>query len=221
VPWGSFQQGIPSRGPGAQCTTAGCGPNAPGLNFWLGSNAMWGVYNASSMWGVYNASSDRSSLGPSGRAQRTHLGGLTIDVGDLFNGSATSFSAEQRIGTAQLATTHKSACGVFSTLTFMHPVLNILLVNCTWIPLCNQTVGRNVSVSVWTYRQMQGYNPHHGGLNPGQVTCVFKALTILTPNVHYTLYSCAIHRTLGMAPHSAHCQRIDIIYTLCTRYGPS
>jgi hypothetical protein len=27
----------------------------------------------------------------------------------------------------------------------------------------------NITVSTWTYRRMQGYNPHHGGLNPGQV----------------------------------------------------
>ena len=196
VPFGSFQEPglVPSRGPGAQCRDPGCGTHGPGLNLWLGSNAMWGVYGASA---------DRADLGPAGRAQRTHLAGLTIDVGELFRGddaptTVVGFSAQQHIANGTLVARHSSARhGVLETVAFVHPALNVLVVNCSWTPAtpANGTVpatasaaaasvvaAANVTVATWTYARMQNYNPNHGGLNPGQTWPLIAPVTAgLTP----------------------------------------
>lgn len=162
VPWAPFQgPGIPSRGPGAQCRKPDCsGPHHPGVNLWLGSNSMWGVYPAT-----------RPSLGPVARATRVHLGGSSIVLGNAFATAVSpAFHAEQHIANGLLATSHISPHANFTTTTRIHPQRNLLVTTCDWVPLSSSTDKPfNITVSTWTYERMQGYNPHHGGLNPGQM----------------------------------------------------
>ena len=153
------------QGPPPQAdATRGPGAALPSLSFWLGSNAMWSVFNAQ----------NGSALGPNRTAARSAVGGVTIGLASLLGDGAVVFTAEQRIGGATLHTKHVSVRGNFTTQTQLHPAKNVMQITCAWTPASAHVSGdgdiANVSVSTWTWSQMQRCTMVRGicrGLSPG------------------------------------------------------
>ena len=122
------------------------------LNFFLGSNAMWRMY-----------SDTEQILGSQLMGDRVGTGGLTLRLGDLFSGEAPGsvlFRAEQRIANGELYTSHRGTCGEFETRSRIHPVKNVLLVNCSWTPWASKNCtlphpgsAATVEIATWTFVQ--------------------------------------------------------------------
>lgn len=110
-----------ARGPAASGNTS--------INVWMGSNAMWGVYP-----------SKDPSLGPTSKATRRALGGVTLSgLDSLFVDSAPQLVAQQRIMEGVLTTIHSAPQGQFTTRTFISPTSNVLVTNCSWSPSMEDT----------------------------------------------------------------------------------
>lgn len=154
VPFSTIAGGAPGgpafnitdgRGPGQPTASQG---GLPILNLWLGSNAMWRMYQ-----------DPKDILGSKMMGDRVSTGGLTFRLGGLFVGEdpeSVVFHAEQRIAVGELYTSHRGACGHFETRTRMHPDDNVLLVNCMWMPsTCKPSNSSTavVEVATWTFVQ--------------------------------------------------------------------
>ena len=103
-------------------------------------------------------------LGSKLMGDRVGTGGLTLRLGDLFSGETVGsvvFRAEQRTANGELYTSHRGACGEFETRTRIHPVKNVLLVNCSWTPWAGKDCRppragssiATVEVATWTFVQ--------------------------------------------------------------------
>jgi hypothetical protein len=143
------------------------------VHFYIGSNTLWSVQPATT-----------PVLGPTGKATRVALGGVSLHLhggggGGGGSGTGTSrsaspkpqwtFSAEQHIGTGVIVTTLSAeGVGVFTTSTVTHPDTDVAAINCSWRPAPGVTptpLAPNVTMSAWTFRST--YLPGHGS-PPGQ-----------------------------------------------------
>eukprot|EP01065_Artemidia_motanka_P032904 TRINITY_DN39886_c0_g1_i1.p1 TRINITY_DN39886_c0_g1~~TRINITY_DN39886_c0_g1_i1.p1 ORF type:complete len:762 (+),score=211.77 TRINITY_DN39886_c0_g1_i1:54-2339(+) len=111
------------------------GPGRAGaVDLWLNTNAMW------------ECAASGQQL-PAAHCSRKALGGVSFRP---QLGSGSSFSAEQRIGSAQLWTSRADAAGsALETLTYMHPAENTIVTELRWKPAAGGSPNVTVEVATW------------------------------------------------------------------------
>lgn len=107
------------------------------VDIWIGSTSFWSC-------------TDTCTTVASGCCRLIGLGGISISLLPTYPASLplSVFNATQIISNGTLTSTFLTPDGTFTTLTYLHPSLNLVVTNITYVPLTLRTIFFNVSVWV-------------------------------------------------------------------------
>jgi len=123
------------------------------LDIWTGSTSFWSCSN-------------QCTTVANGCCRLISLGGMSISLLPTYSSAPLAiFNASQIISNGTLTSTFITNNGIFTTVSYIHPVLNFIVTNITYIPITTESLIFNISLWV-TEASTEGNSPQ-----PNSVGC--------------------------------------------------